>query len=338
MKELLPKHVCHLYGSKPGPRVVVFGGTHGDETTGVEVIKTILRNLGLDENNPSGSHEVSFVNGDLFLGIGNPEAVEKNIRSASGVRDLNRCFYEQFFSDEKEMLLADQKRAAELRNLLASADYFFDLHSVSAPNSVPFIGVTTFTKEHARVCKLFPVEYVVHATPILAQDVGIDVSKLEQAPTTCSWVNRHGGVGLAYEMGYQKDFDSTPRALKIILNVLKQIGSIDEILPEPASPAVASGEGWVEGNVESKIKSTNQKVYRLVYCERNKFKNFQFSNDRFTQNWLPVYKGELIGKYEDGEEVRVTQDGILIFVAGKHTLSTNPSLFYLAVLEPQTSS
>lgn len=325
MSELLPKYICHLHGSKPGPRVVVFGGTHGDETTGVEVIKTILRQLGLDSNAPSGSHEIPFVNGDLFLGIGNPEAVAKNMRSSSGVRDLNRCFHEQFFFDEKEMQIADQKRAAELKDLLASADYFFDLHSVSAPNSVPFIGVTTFTKEHARVCKLFPVEYVVHATPILAQDVGIDISKLEQAPTTCSWVNRHGGVGLAYEMGYQKDFDSTPRALKIILYVLKQIGSIDEMLPE--------GEVLLPESVEG-----SQKVYHLVHCERNKFKNFQFSDDRFTQNWLPVQKGELIGKYEDGEEVRVPQDGILIFVAGKHTLSINSSLFYLAVSEPPVSS
>lgn len=310
MNEQLPSFVSHLHGSKPGPRVVVFGGTHGDETTGVEVIKTILQKL-----------DSSFVNGDLFLGIGNPEAVAKNTRSASGVRDLNRCFHEQFFSDPKEMQLADQKRAAELKDLLASSDYFFDLHSVSAPNSVPFIGVTTFTKEHARVCKLFPVEYVVHATTILAQDVGIDVSKLEQAPTTCSWVNRNGGVGLAYEMGYQKDFDSTPKALKIISNVLKEIGSIDDEFIKKIG---------VEVRPESEV---SQKVFRLVYCERNKFKNFQFSNDRFTQNWLPVQKGELIGKYEDGEEVRVPQDGILIFVAGKHTLSTNPSLFYLAVQE-----
>lgn len=328
MNKELPTHICHLHGNNSGPRVVVFGGTHGDETTGVEVIEIILRRLGLDENNPSGSYEFPFVNGDLFLGIGNPAAVAKNTRSSSGVRDLNRCFHEQFFSDPKQMELSDQKRAAELKDFLASADYFFDLHSVSAPNSVPFIGVTTFTKEHARVCKLFPVEYVVHATPILAQDVGIDVSKLEQAPTTCSWVNRHGGVGLAYEMGYQKDFDSTPRALKTILYVLKQIGSIDDSFIKTTGVEID----------ESIKKITEQKVYRLVYCERNKFKNFQFADDRFTQNWLPVRTGELIGQYEDGEEVRVPYDGILIFVAGKHTLQTNPSLFYLAVPELQTSS
>ncbi|MBI4812096.1 succinylglutamate desuccinylase/aspartoacylase family protein [Candidatus Falkowbacteria bacterium] len=319
----LPRFICHLHGVKPGPRVVVFGGTHGDETTGVEVIKTILQSLGFDFEVPNGSHRLPFVNGDLFLGIGNPEAVAKNTRSVSGVRDLNRCFHEQFFEDPKEMKLADQKRAAELTDLLADADYFFDLHSVSAPNSIPFIGLTTFSEKHARVCKLFPVSYVVNVNFILAQDVGINEKNLEQAPTTCSWVNRHGGVGLAFEMGFQKDFTSTPRALQIILNVLKEIGSIDEEFVKIIGIEID----------ESIKKQTKQHVFRLIYCERNKFKSFQFADDRFTQNWLSVRSGELVGKYEDGEEVRVPQDGVLIFVAGKHTLNTNPSLFYLAVLE-----
>jgi len=319
----IPRYISHLHGTKLGPRVVVFGGTHGDETTGVEVIQTILKQLGLDSDEPSGSHEFPFVNGDLFLGIGNPEAVAKDMRSSSGVRDLNRCFHEQFFSDLKEMELSDQKRAAELKDILASANYFFDLHSVSTDRTVPFIGLTTFTKEHARVCKFFPVSYILNVHSILGRDVGIDDRNLEQAPTTCSWVNRHGGTGLAYEMGFQKDFSSTPRALQIILHVLKEIGSIDEGFIQKIGVTIDP----------STTKQTEQHVFRLISCERNKFKDFSYSDDRYTESWLPVHAGELVGKYSDGEEVRSPSDGLLVFQAGKQTLKTNPSLFYLAVLE-----
>lgn len=319
----IPRYICHLHGKKPGPRVVVFGGTHGDETTGVKVVQTILQRLGLDFDVPNGSYEFTFVNGDLFLGIGNPVAVAKDTRSSSGIRDMNRCFHEQFFEDPKEMKLSDQKRAAELKDLLASANYFFDLHSVSTNLTVPFIGLTTFTKEHARVCKFFPVSYILNVHSILGRDVGIDDRNFEQAPTTCSWVNRHGGTGLAYEMGYQKDFSSTPRALQIILHVLKEIGSIDE--------------GFIQKigvEIDPLItKQTEQHMFRLLSCERNKFKDFSYSDDRYTENWLPVKKGELIGKYADGEEVRTSSDGLLVFQAGKQTLKTNPSLFYLAVPE-----
>jgi succinylglutamate desuccinylase len=301
----------------------VFGGTHGDETTGVEVIRTILQSLGLDSDVPSGSHKFSFVNGDLFLGIGNPEAVAKDTRSLSGIRDLNRCFHEQFFSDPKEMELSDQKRAAELKDILASVNYFFDLHSVSTDRTVPFIGLTTFTKEHARVCKFFPVSYILNVHSILGRDVGIDDRNFEQAPTTCSWVNRHGGTGLAYEMGFQKDFSSTPRALQIILHVLKEIGSIDDGFIQKIGVTIDP----------SITKKTEQHVFRLIFCERNKFKNFQYSDDRYTESWLPVKNGELVGTYADGEEVRTASDGLLVFQAGKQTLGINPSIFYLAVPE-----
>ena len=68
-------------------------------------------------------------------------------------------------------------------------------------------------------------------------------------------------------------------------------------------------------------------------CERNLFKGFEFSDERYTQNWTPVEEGEVIGRYQDGQEVRVQQSGYLIFVAGKHTLHSNQALYYLAVLQ-----
>jgi len=326
MSIVLPSHVCHLRGAFAGPKVVVFGGTHGDETTGVEVVRTILKQLGLNHDVPSGSHLCPSVTGELFFGIGNPQAVLNDSRSISGIRDLNRCFHEPFFNDPEQMKLPDQARAGELKDLLASADFFIDLHSVSTERSVPFIGLTTFSDRHAKLCAHFPVKYILNVNSILGLEVGIPADAMEQSPTTCSWVNRHDGVGLTYEMGYQKDFTSIAHALQVLLSTLLAIGSITQEFVETIGIVLDP----------TFLKVPTQEVYRLVYPELNLFRGFQFRDDRYTENWLPVQAGEVIGSYADGQEVSVKQDGLLVFPAGKQTLKTNKTLFYLAMKEPLT--
>lgn len=313
----LPSFVCHVRGTAPGPRVVVFGGTHGDETMGVRVVLDVLAALGAPPGEPAGHIESSLVSGNLFLGIGNPEAVALGQRSVSGVRDLNRCFHETFFDSPEALRIPDQKRAAELKDLLASADYFFDLHSVSAKETVPFVGLTTFSPRHAQVCRFIPVHYILNVEAVLGQDVGLPASDLVQTPTTCSWVNCHGGVGLAYEMGYQGDATSVSRATAVLVNLLMRIGA--------ASPALA------EQLHVRPPEEQSQRVYRLVHCERNRFRGFRYAHPRYTKSFVPVRAGELIGHYEDGEEVHTIAHGVLAFPAGEHTLLTNQSLFYLAV-------
>ncbi|MFH1132735.1 MAG: succinylglutamate desuccinylase/aspartoacylase family protein [Pseudomonadota bacterium] len=318
----LPSHIAHIRGTEPGPRVVVFGGTHGDETTGVLVVQQILRALHLDSEIPSGFSVSPLIKGDLFLGIGNPGAVTADTRSVSGVRDLNRCFHESFFSNQEAMQLPDQQRAFELKDLLASADYFFDLHSVSTKETIPFVGLTTFSKGHAEICSHIPVHHILDVSTILGRDVGLPPEvKLEQTPTTCSWVNRHGGIGLCYEMGYQKDETSVPGALEVLVNLLKQVGIVDSSFHETLS---------LDSNKE-KLVIPNQQVYRLVHCERNKFKNFSYTDPRYAKSFTPVKAGELIGCYDDGEEIRVSTNGLLAFPAGPQTLNINQSLFYLAI-------
>ncbi|MBI5794348.1 succinylglutamate desuccinylase/aspartoacylase family protein [Candidatus Uhrbacteria bacterium] len=317
---LLPSSVCHVHGTEPGPRVVVFGGTHGDETMGVQVVHNILEALGSPEGAPTGQITSTFVKGDLFLGIGNPEAVALGKRSVSGIRDLNRCFHETFFSSPEALRIPDQQRAAELKDLLASADYFFDLHSVTAKETIPFVGLTTFSPRHAEVCRSIPVHHILDVQAILGQDVGLAIAELTQTPTTCSWVNRHGGVGLAYEMGYQEDAASVPSATAVIVNLLVKVGVVHGRLRE-----------ILKVDREQIDSVPDQRVYRLVHCERNRFHGFHYAHPRYTQSFASVKAGELIGQYEDGEKVCATHEGLLAFPAGEQTLTNNQSLFYLAV-------
>lgn len=235
-------------------------------------------------------------------------------------RDLNRCFHESFFTSTEALQIPDQARALQLKDLLAQADYFFDLHSVSTKDTIPFVGLTTWTSGHALICREIPVRYIVDVNSILGQDVGIPSESLEQTPTTCSWVNRHGGMGLCYEMGYQKDPDSVSSALSVITHLLEHVCVVDRRFRDkfPLS-------------VESAQMIPDQHVIRLVHCERNAFKDFHYVDSRYTKNFLPVQAGELIGVYRDGQEVRVPRDGLLVFPAGEATLEYNKSLFYLGI-------
>lgn len=321
----LPTSVWRFVGSTDSstPVVVVLGGTHGDETLGVTVIQKLCRLFGMTEDFPDGSREIPFLRGELYLGIGNPQAVSQQTRSVSGIRDLNRCFHESFFSDPLALELPDQRRALELAPLLARADYLFDLHSVSAHRSVPFVGLTTYTTGHERIIKHIPVRYVLDANRILGLDVNISPERMEQTPTTCSWTNRHGGIGLCYEMGSQRDLGRVDPSVKVVLNLLRVVGSL--------SDAFFIQRGW-KLDEPSLRPPDDQAVYRLVHCEQNKRQGFRYAHPRLCESWTPVRQGELIGVYENGEEVRAVDDGLLVFQAGEHSLLTNPSLYYLAKL------
>lgn len=317
-RDQIPKSICLICGTESGPRVVVFGGTHGDETTGIQVVQNLLEALGVPKDFSKKSFFSPLVRGDLFLGIGNPEAVALHKRSVSGVRDLNRCFHESFFESDEAMRLPDQQRAVDLKDLLASADYFFDLHSVSVKETVPFVGLTTFSLRHADICRFIPVHHVLDVNSILGQDVGLPDENIEQTPTTCSWVNRHGGIGLTYEMGYQGDENSVLDATSVIVNLLIAIGTVHESLREQL-------------NVKKQTEQFDQCVYRLIHCERNRFCGFQYANPRYTKSFTSVKSGECIGWYQDGERVFARADGLLVFPAGVHTLDRNQSIFYLAI-------
>ncbi len=121
----LPPLVWRFVGSnQDGPSVCILGGTHGDEMTGIEVVRRFLRLLGAVDH-PAGVFERSDVCGNLFVGFGNPEAILRRARGASQGRDLNRCFLPEEVNEQASASDSlDQKRAKELAPLFAQLDFF----------------------------------------------------------------------------------------------------------------------------------------------------------------------------------------------------------------------
>lgn len=72
---------------KPIRRVAIVGGIHGNELTGVYLVKKF-------EQFPQLIHRASF---ETFILLGNPQAFEVGRRYID--KDLNRCFHSQDLHD-----------------------------------------------------------------------------------------------------------------------------------------------------------------------------------------------------------------------------------------------
>jgi aspartoacylase len=116
----------------PFDTVFVVGGTHGNERTGVTLVQRWLQN-------PAEVRRQTFAT-ELLLG--NPEAIQKNIRFVD--RDLNRSFLSQYI-DGKTAETHESARAREIVATLQSGHtgkrtFAIDLHTTTA-----HIGITLIT-------------------------------------------------------------------------------------------------------------------------------------------------------------------------------------------------
>lgn len=333
----LPSHIWHLRGSEPGPRVLVLGGTHGDELTGIQLVRDWLRvihpNLDLLEL-PSGTYDTPGIKGDLFIGFGNPAAILRQLRAASDKSDLNRCFDPEFLAGDGDW--EDLRRARELWPLLQTIDYLFDVHAVSQPNNDPFVCFGEMTPEHERLCRLIPVTRVI-TDPHLQLGIPEGSTCL---PTTDQAVNGFGGsdwnearlgerrgVAICYETGYEHDMDKLPLAKLVVARLLYAVEVIDEATQKRLEPTEETGETARE--YLRMFDFTTQHAFALEACVLAESTNFTPAPG-MQENWKVVAEGDVFGHYEDGTPVLVPTDGVLIFVKALHKLEKDKSLFYVA--------
>ncbi|KAM8976651.1 N-acyl-aromatic-L-amino acid amidohydrolase (carboxylate-forming) [Pelodytes ibericus] len=109
---------------KPVSRVVVFGGTHGNEMSGVALAKYWIQD-------PTELHRKTFT-AEAFLG--NPLAIERCVRYVD--MDLNRCFSQELLSaPESESDPYEVKQAREIYQKYGSkepVDFIIDLHNTTS--------------------------------------------------------------------------------------------------------------------------------------------------------------------------------------------------------------
>jgi len=206
-------------------RVVVVGGTHGNELTGVQVIRRL-------RDNPHELERGSFRAETL---LANEPAIAGNCRYLE--QDLNRCFSDTLLNNPAEN--REQTRAQEINRLLGpkgpqtQTDWIIDLHTTTAN-----MGVTLVVQQHDPLALDMSL-YIQQQMPEAV--IFYDDNPAENDPFLCS-IARHGlliEVGpVAQGLLRWQVFEQTRMALSHALDFIDLTNSGGPSLPSPREAEV----------------------------------------------------------------------------------------------------
>jgi predicted deacylase len=283
----------------PGPRLIVTGAVHGNETCGTVAIRRVLDDI--------EQGRVVIEAGEVtFVPVTNPLAYER--RQRQGDRNLNRKLTPTDAPREFEDHVANW-----LCPLLARHEVLLDLHSFHTAGE-PFVmigpGNNSGTLEpfrHAALEEALAVRLGVrrivdgwldtYAAGVQRRgarqagrgDAGLDLDA-DYGVGTTEYMRRRGGWGFTLECGQHDDPRAPEVAYRAILNSLAHLRLIAAPPPAAASPVEALH------------------LFEVVDKDH--------ADDRFARPWAsfdPVRAGELIGTRHDGTPVRAEADARVVF-------------------------
>ncbi|NHZ39505.1 succinylglutamate desuccinylase/aspartoacylase domain-containing protein [Massilia aquatica] len=285
-------------GLGAGPRLIVTGAVHGNETCGTKAILRVIEEI------DSGALHVA-AGSVTFVPVTNPLAYALNQRS--GERNLNRNLFPNPQPQDFEDRVANW-----LCPLLGQHDVLLDLHSFNA-QSQPFVMVGPRNndgtlqpfrhaeQERALARRLGVRRFVDGWLATYGQGVqrrlkSGDASTLDlvlrYGMGTTEYMRSTGGYALTLECGQHLDPAAPDVGYRAIVNTLAFLGLIEAPQPEPI--ALDQMEALSMVVVHDKLDA----------------------GDQFSRVWAsfdPVAKGEQIGMRTDGTPVLADFDGKILF-------------------------
>jgi succinylglutamate desuccinylase len=280
-----------------GPRLIVTGAVHGNETAGTRGIERVLGEI--------ERGEVPIVRGTLtFVPVSNPLAYAKGERF--GDRNLNRRLLPTETPQDNEDRIANV-----LCPLLAEHDVLLDLHSFRSPGQ-PFVlrgpadnrgALEPFAhaEDEARLCAHLGVRRVVdgwmetYAGGVARRCLlGLTPDAVNEDPAygigTTEYVRSAGGYAATLECGQHEDANGPEVARHAIRQTLALLGIADLPLAPPQRPFEC--------------------LTLVTVIDRHA------EGDHFVKDWTsfdPLAEGELIARRANGAEVRATEAGYIVF-------------------------
>jgi predicted deacylase len=305
-------------GQGQGPRVIIMGATHGNETCGTEAIKRVMAEI--------DAGGLQIVKGSVtFVPIVNPLAYAQGTRS--GDRNLNRDL-----SPKENPQDFEDRVANWLCPLLARHDVLLDLHSFNAAHGEPFVMVGPLDNEGT----LEPFRHM-REERALARRLGVrrfvtgwmaaygggvqrrsrgDAAELQTVLRygmgTTEYMRSTGGYALTLECGQHRDPQAPEVAYRAIMNTLAHLEIIAAPQPEP-------------------VPFEEMEALQMVVVHDK-----LDAGDRFTREWAsfdPVQEGEQIGVRADGSRVVAEFSGRILFP--DVNAGPNQEWYYLTRPNPQ---
>lgn len=220
--------------------------------------------------------EIVIKKGQLIVvPVCNVEANKKDVRQIDD--NLNRVMKEWENPNSYEKKLAN-----EIMPLIKKCDVMLDLHSTHCKGDEPFVFCDYPKEDNLRVIDVIDVKYVLEGWPdIYANQNQIDDYSTERA---CFDLSKSGTT---LECGYHKEEDAKNVAYDAVIKALKVFGMI-------------------EGREPLSVKKTHILMKNFVVKNREGqlLKNYKHL-DR-------VFKGEEVAKYDDGEVLKIEEDGYIL--------------------------
>jgi len=284
----------------PGPRLIVLGAVHGNETCGTRAIERVLAEI------DGGS--LHIVRGTVtFVPVTNPLAYRTSQRI--GDRNLNRNLQPVAQPRDNE-----DRIASVLCPLLAQHEMLLDLHSFQA-GSEPFAMIgppdnngtlepfTHAAREAAWALRLGPRRIVEGWLATYAAGVKDRLQRTAPGERhqllntdasygvgTTEYLRSQGGYAITLECGQHADPQAVEVGRRAIHNTLAHFGFTQA--PPPAA------------RTDVEFLKLEQVVDRLD------------PQDHFARGWVsydPLRAGELIATRADGRQVLSPSDGFIVF-------------------------
>ena len=295
----------HQYlGLQPGPRLIVLGAVHGNETCGTQALHSLIE--ALDRG------DLTLLRGQLTLvPITNPLAYARHARE--GERNLNRKLVPPAIPQDFE-----DRVARVLCPLLQAHEVLLDLHSFHTAGA-PFVMVGPHDNqgllepfahaqaEAALAVSLGPTLLVEGWLETYAQGVArrrahpVTLAQAVPDPQfgvgTTEYMRACGGYGVTLECGQHDDPQAPVVARRAVLRTLQLLGMVG---------ALADGTDLCV-QTEAALH-TVMCLFDVIDCEH--------AGDHFTRDWSsfdPVRAGEVLGVRDDGRAVVSEVDGWIVF-------------------------
>lgn len=273
---------------EPGPRLIVLGAVHGNETCGARAITRVLGDL--------ESGRLSLRAGTVtFVPVTNPLAYAKGTRS--GDRNLNRRLrptddvreFEDHVANWLCPLLAQHEVLLDLHSMRAGADPF----ALVGPrnNTGPIEPFAHEERERALVRRLGVKRFVEGWLSTYARGVERRGNgDFNYGVGTTEYMRSVGGYAITLECGQHESKSAPEVAYRAIRNTLAYLGLSDD----PLVPAVQDHE--------------TLKIVDVIDRDHER--------DQFCREWSSfdaVASGQLIATRADGTAVTAPFDGVILF-------------------------
>ncbi len=262
---LIRAHVFH--SKKPGPRVLILGGVHGDEINGVEIVRRAVTEELFDDLNKGSVIAIPLLNVYGFINFS---------RDVTDGKDVNRSF-----PGSTSGSLASRVASTLHRKILPSIDFGIDFHTGGKYlYNFPQIRFSKGDEKSLELAKAFGAPYLV-ASPLISKS--LRKSALHEGKPILVF---EGGETLRY------DGLSIQKALNGIRRLLYHHGMLPN-KPEDEPSLIFNKSGW--------MRASKPGMFRWYKCSGHKVLKGEpigIINDPFGLEDLTLYApraGHIIG-------------------------------------------